>query len=391
MTLKLLKADSYAMMQSEQRHHMGKSISIIIPTYNERENIMPLVERIHHALAPRDYEAVFVDDNSRDGTAELINSMSGKYPVRALVRKDERGLATAVIHGIEHSEGDIIVVMDADLQHPPEVIPDLLSKVESGADMAIASRYVAGGGMKEWGLTRRIISKGAIVLAHLLLPTIRKVKDPMSGFFAFKRQALGKARLSPRGYKILLEILIVGKFQNAAEVPFTFESRSLGQSKLNAREQIEYLKHLFILMWRTGELWRFIKFCLVGLSGVIVNYGLYWLLTRLAGFTPLDNAAIGGIASGNAAMAISIETSIVTNFILNNYITFADRNVRGIKSFLGRLLKFNLICLVGGLLQIGIANLLTITLGIYDLISVLIAIVVAMLWNYLLNTWITWR
>jgi dolichol-phosphate mannosyltransferase len=376
---------------SLNRDLMSKSVSIVIPTYNERENITPLVERIHRALATRDYEVVFVDDNSRDGTAEIINSLSGKYPVRALVRKDERGLATAVIHGIEHSEGETIVVMDADLQHPPEVVPDLLSKIESGADIAVASRYVAGGGMKDWGFTRRIISKGAIVLAHLLLPTIRKVKDPMSGFFAFKREALGKARLSPRGYKILLEILVVGNFPNAAEVPFTFESRSLGQSKLNAREQIEYLRHLFSLMWRTGELWRFIKFCLVGLSGVVVNYGLYWLLTRLAGFAPLDNAAIGGIASGNAAMAISIETSIITNFILNNYLTFADRNVRGARAFLVRLLKFNLICVVGGLIQIGVANLLTITLGVYDLISVLIAIVVAMLWNYLLNTWITWR
>ena len=370
---------------------MSKSISIIVPTYNERENITPLVERIDRAMSPRDYEVVFVDDNSRDGTAELINSLSGQYPVKALVRQDERGLATAVIHGIEHSEGNTIVVMDADLQHPPEVIPALLSKTENSADIVIASRYVEGGGMKGWGLVRRIISKGAIMLAHLFLPATRKVKDPMSGFFAFKRQALGKSRFKPTGYKILLEILIEGKFQNAAEVPFTFESRSLGESKLNALQQIEYLKHLFSLMWRTGELMRFVKFCLVGVSGVIVNYGLYWLLTRLAGFTPLNNAAIGGIASGNLAMAISIETSIVTNFILNNYLTFADRNVRGIKAFLGRLFKFNVICLVGGLIQIGIANLLTITLGIYDLVSILIAIIIAMLWNYLLNTWLTWK
>jgi dolichol-phosphate mannosyltransferase len=370
---------------------MSKSISIIIPTYNERENVTPLVERIDRALAPRDYEVVFVDDNSRDGTADLINNLSGQYSVRVIVRKEERGLATAVIHGIEHSDGGTVVVMDADLQHPPEVIPDLLNKTESGADIVIASRYVKGGGMKEWGLIRKIISKGAIVLAHLLLPTTRKVKDPMSGFFAFRREALGRTNLSPRGYKILLEILIEGRFKNVAEAPYIFENRSGGESKLNARQQVEYIKHLFSLMRRTGELLRFIKFCLVGASGVIVNYGLYWLLTRQAGFTPLDNAAIGGIASGNLAMAISIETSIVTNFILNNYLTFADRNVRGLKAFLSRLINFNLICLVGGLIQIGVANLLTITLGIYDLVSVLIAIVVAMLWNFLLNNWWTWK
>jgi len=369
---------------------MSKSISIIIPTYNERENIADLVERIHHALSPRDYEVVFVDDNSQDGTAELIVSLSGQYPLRVIVRREERGLATAVIHGIEHSDGQTVVVMDADLQHPPEVIADLLGTIESGADIVIASRYVKGGGMKEWGLVRKIISKVAIVLAHLLLPATRPVKDPMAGFFAFRREALGEARLSPRGYKILLEIMIEGKFKHIAEVPYIFENRRGGESKLNAKQQIEYLKHLFSLMRRTGELWRFIKFCLVGASGVIVNYGLYWLLTRVAGFTPLDDTTSGGLISGNLAMAISIETSIITNFLLNDYFTFRDRRTPGAGSLL-RLLKFNVICLIGGLIQIGVANLLTISLGVYDLVSIIIAIIVATLWNYLLNQRLTWK
>jgi dolichol-phosphate mannosyltransferase len=130
---------------------------------------------------------------------------------------------------------------------------------------------------------------------------------------------------------------------------------------------------------------------MVGGSGVVVNYGLYWILTRFAGFTPLGNAVTGSIISGNLAMAISIETSIVTNFLLNNYFTFADRNIGGIKALLGRLFNFNLICLIGGLIQIGVANLLTITLGFYDLIAIPIAIIVAMLWNYLLNNFWTWR
>jgi dolichol-phosphate mannosyltransferase len=357
---------------------MSKSISIIVPTYNERDNITPLVERIDRAMSPRDYEVVFVDDNSRDRTVELINSLSSKYPVRALVRKDERGLATAVIHGIEHSEGATIVVMDADLQHPPEVIPALLNKTENGADIAIASRYVEGGGMKEWGLVRRIISKGAIMLAHLLLPATRKVKDPMSGFFAFKRQALGKSRLKPTGYKILLEILIEGKFQTAAEVPFTFENRSLGESKLNTQQQIEYLKHLFSLMWRTGELLRFAKFCLVGVSGVGVNLGVFWLLTRLGGMSKNDFLAL----------AIAIEVSIITNFTLNEFITFRDRRSLGASFFL-RLLKFNVICVAGAVIQAGVYALLYHVWGVYDLVSNFIGIIIAMLCNYLLNTWLT--
>ncbi len=359
---------------------MSKSISIIIPTYNERENITPLLERIDRALSPRDYEVVFVDDNSKDGTAELINSFSSKYPVRVLVRKEERGLATAVVHGIDHSDGSTIVVMDADLQHPPEVIPDILSQTESGADIVIASRYVQGAGMKEWGLTRRIISKEAIILAHLLLPATRAVKDPMSGFFAFKRQAISKARLKPRGYKILLEILMVGKLQSAAEVPYTFSSRSGGESKLNARQQIEYLKHLFSLMWRTGELLRFLKFCLVGASGVGVNLGIFWLLTRFGGMGEKDFLAL----------AIAIEASIISNFTLNEFFTFRDRRSPG-ASFVIRLLKFNVICLAGAGVQAGVYALLYHVWGVYDLVSNLIGIIIATLWNYLLNTWLTWK
>jgi dolichol-phosphate mannosyltransferase len=272
------------------------------------------------------------------------------------------------------------VVMDADLQHPPEVIPDLLNKTESGADIVIASRYVEGGGMKEWGLIRKIISKGAIVLAHLLLPTTRKVKDPMSGFFAFRREALGNAYLSPRGYKILLEILIEGRFRNAAEVPYIFENRSGGESKLNARQQVEYLKHLFSLMRRTGELLRFIKFCLVGASGVGVNLGIFWLLTRYGGMRESDFLAL----------AIAIEVSIITNFILNEFITFRDRRAPG-ASFILRLLKFNAICVAGAGIQAGVYALFYHVWGVYDILSDLIGIIIATLWNYVLNIWLTWK
>jgi len=358
---------------------MNKPVSIIIPTYNERENITPLVERIDRALNSHNYEVVFVDDNSKDGTAELINSLAGRYPVRVLVRKDERGLATAVVHGIAHSNGDTVVVMDADLQHPPEVIPELLHKTENGADIVIGSRYVEGGGMKGWGLTRRIISAGAIILAHLLLPTTRAVKDPMSGFFAFKRSGLHQARLKPKGYKILLEILMEGEFHSAAEVPYIFSNRSGGESKLNAKQQIEYLKHLSSLMWRKGEYLRFLKFCLVGASGVGVNMGLLWLLTEKAGIPYLGSSAI------------AIEISIITNFILNNYFTFRQRNEPGVKAFFYRLMKFNIVSLAGLGINLGILGLFTEVFDIYYMLSNLVGIAIAFLWNYLVNTWWTWK
>ena len=247
---------------------MDKTVSLIIPTYNERDNIIPLVERIHHALSSYDYRILFIDDDSSDGTAELATGLSPKYPVDVIVRKDQRGLASAVVDGLKHVTGGIVGVMDADLQHPPEILPDLLKEIEGGADIAIASRYVKGGACPEWGLVRRIISKGAISLAHILLPATRQIKDPMSGFFMFTRQAIADADLKPTGYKILLELLMQERLHNAVEVPYTFKTRSRGESKLNVRQQIDYLKHIYSLMRRTGELRRLIKFCLVGGGGV---------------------------------------------------------------------------------------------------------------------------
>lgn len=227
------------------------TLSLIIPTYNERENILPLVERLSRTLANHQYEILFVDDNSKDGTVDVIADLSSKYPVKVLVRKSERGLATAVLHGLKFAQGNIIGVMDADLQHPPEINADLLKAIENGADMAVASRYVPGGAVPNWGLTRRIISKGALTLAHLFLPASRKVKDPMSGFFMFRGDKIANIEFKPIGYKILLEMLVIGKFQNVVEVPFVFEDRSSGRSKMKARQQLDYLKHIFSLMSRT--------------------------------------------------------------------------------------------------------------------------------------------
>ncbi len=358
---------------------MNETISLIIPTYNERDNIIPLVERLSRALSSHSYEIVFIDDNSADGTAELAASLSDRYPVKVTVRKNKRGLASAVVDGLSQVSSDIIAVMDADLQHPPEVIPDLLREIKSGADIVVASRYVEGGGCQGWSLTRRLISKGAIFLAHMLLPATRRVSDPMSGFFMFNKGVVQDAELKPTGYKILLEILMLGKSQNVAEVPYTFITRERGKSKLSARQQVDYLKHILSLMRRKGELARFIKFCLVGASGVGVNMGLLWLLTEVGGVFYLMSAAI------------SIETSIITNFLLNNYFTFADRRQPGIKSLFKPLLKFNLVSLAGLGINLGILWLLTEALGIFYLLSNLVGIAAATLWNYLINNWWTWK
>jgi dolichol-phosphate mannosyltransferase len=354
-------------------------ISIVIPTYNEKDNIVPLVERLSHSLDGHKFEILLVDDNSKDGTVDVAAAMAEKYPVKVMVRTNERGLATAVLHGFKYAQGDIIGVMDADLQHPPEVNVHLLNALESGADMAIASRYVAGGGVPNWGLTRRVISKGALTLAHIFLPSTRKVKDPMSGFFMFKRSGMEGSEFKPAGYKILLEMLVMGKFQNVVEVPFIFEDRSSGASKMKVRQQFDYLKHIFSLMRRKGELWRLLKFIGVGLSGVLVNEGILWLLTEFAHIPYYFSSLIG------------IEASIISNFTLNDYFTFADRRSGKTGSFIMRLLKFNLTCAAGAGIQYGLLLLLTSVFGINYLISNLIGIIVAFIWNYTLSLVWTWR
>jgi len=358
---------------------LSKDFSLVIPTYNERGNIVPLVNRIHSALSGYDYEVIFVDDDSKDGTAEAISNLEKRFPVRVLVRKDKKGLASAVIDGIGYADSDIVGVMDADLQHSPEVIPDLLRTLDSGAEIAIASRYVQGGGCVGWRFSRRLISKGAILIAHSYLPETKKVHDPMSGFFMFRKQVVAGVALRPTGYKILLEILVKGKYRKLMEVPYRFYSRQEGKSKLGTKQQLEYLKHIYSLMSRRRELLRLGKFCLVGGSGVLVNMGLLWILTEFAGIFYLLSAAIG------------IETSIISNFILNDSFTFSDRRLPGFKNRLKRLLKFNSVSLAGLGINMAMLWFLTNVVGLNYLIANLCGIALAILWNYFVNLLWTWR
>jgi len=356
---------------------------VIIPTYNEKDNITPLVEKLHGALSGRKYEVVFVDDNSKDGTIDLARQLATAYPVKIIVRTTERGLATAVAEGFKHATGDIFVVMDADLQHPPDFIPSLLKAIENGsADVAVSSRYVPGGGTKDWSLSRRIISRSAIFISHILLPASRKVKDITTGFFALKRSVVEGAELKPVGWKILLEVIYMGKYRQVVEVPFVFTGRTKGKSKLNVKQEIEYLKHIWSLIRRSGEILRFIKFCLVGGSGVLVNLGVYWLLTRFAGF---DAGRLYLLAN-----VISFEASVLSNFTLNDFFTFIDKR-KSSGNFFIRMLKFNLISLIGLGLQSGCLWLFRDIVGLFDIVALIIGIIVATLWNYMVNSRWTWK
>lgn len=358
---------------------MGKLITIIVPTYNERDNVALLIERVHTALSRFNYQLLFIDDDSKDGTADLARSFSKEFPVDVVVRKDKRGLASAVVDGLSYAKGEIIGVIDADLQHPPEVLPELIGKINDGADVVIASRYVKGGGCEGWGLTRRIISKIAVSIAHLLLPSVRQVKDPMTGFFMFRREVVDNAHLNPTGFKILLEILVEGKYQTIAEVPFMFKTRGMGESKLTSRQQIDYLRHVYSLMKRSGELLRFIKFIAVGFSGIVVNEGLLWLLVTFNGMPP------------SLASPIAIEASIISNFLLNNFFTFSDRRSKTLWGTINNLLRFNLVTIVGLGLNWGILWIFSDILGVHYLIANLFGIAAAALTNYFLSNHWAWE
>ncbi|MGB8328537.1 MAG: polyprenol monophosphomannose synthase [Polyangiales bacterium] len=220
-------------------------ISIVVPTYREAENLPLLAEAVDATFTDLGgaYELLFVDDDSRDGSEEICAELVQRFPARVLVRKGERGLATAVVHGITIASGEIIVVMDADLSHPPSAIPQLLEPLLSGeSDFVLGSRYVEGGSIHEdWTLLRKLNSVIASHLARPLFP----VRDPMSGFFAFRRSEMpDPARLTPVGYKIGLEIFVKGDFATPREVPIHFERRRHGESKLSFKQQLDFLRHL---------------------------------------------------------------------------------------------------------------------------------------------------
>ena len=215
-------------------------ISIVIPTYNEAGSLPALVERLGTALRGRDWELIVVDDGSPDGTADLAAAMAPALPVRVVRRPGKLGLASAVLDGFAAAGGDILVCMDADLSHPPEVVPHLVDALADGADLAVGSRYVAGGGVEDWPRKRRIVSRVACLMGNALVP----VRDATSGFFALRRPVIAGVRLNPIGFKIGFEVIARGHHRHVVEVPYTFRDRAHGSSKFGRREIVQYVVQL---------------------------------------------------------------------------------------------------------------------------------------------------
>jgi dolichol-phosphate mannosyltransferase len=198
------------------------------------------VPRLATALAVHTWELIIVDDGSPDGTADLAESYANVHPVRVVRRPSKAGLASAVLAGFAQARGDVLLVMDADLSHPPEAVPRLVMAIQEGADLAVGSRYVTGGGTEDWPLRRRVVSRAACLLGNVLVP----VRDCTSGFFAIRRSALDGVKLNPIGFKIGFEVMARAHYRKAVEIPYVFRDRELGRSKFGRREIGQYLVQL---------------------------------------------------------------------------------------------------------------------------------------------------
>ncbi len=361
--------------------------SLVIPTYNESKNIEPLIvelDRLLGAALGTGYELIVVDDDSPDRTWEKALELSRDHPsVRVVRRVGERGLGTAVVRGWQVARGEILGVMDADLQHPPEVNLALLQEIDDGATLAVGSRHVQGGGVSDWSALRRVLSRGAQLLGLLVLPgVLTRLSDPMSGYFMFRRDAIAGVPLDPLGYKILIEVIARGKMRWIGEVGYVFRERVVGESKVTHRLYSQYLHHLVKLRLATLPNSVFFKFCVVGASGVLVDMGGLYLLS--------DPHTLGlGLTRSKI---IAAELAIVSNFVLNDLWTFGAtaKAAPGFVPRLRRFVGFNLVCSVGLALNVILLNLLFNYGGVNRYVANAAAIMIVTAWNYGVNRRLNW-
>jgi dolichol-phosphate mannosyltransferase len=362
-------------------------LTVIIPTFNEEPNIRNIVmavDGVFHENALQG-QILVVDDNSSDATIGIVNEIKRTNKnVDIIVRTKDHGLSQSVADGFFHAFSDVFIVIDADFSHPPVLIPRMYEEIRKGNDIVIGSRYTEGGGIKKWPLKRRLISIGATFLGRLLFPD---VTDPVSGFFAIRKQVVENAPLKPRGYKILLEVLGKGTWDKDIEIPFEFVDREIGSSKLKIGTILDYAQqvaditlysftHHHSAAWREWK--RVFKFGIVGLSGILVNLGILYFLVS---FANMDK---------DLASPVAIELSILNNFIWNDLWTFHPAETGRLTSRWHRLGAFNLISIGGAVINYGIFLFLTRWFAVYYLGAQLVGIVVAFAWNFFVNRRLTW-
>lgn len=360
-------------------------ISLVLPTFNESASIEATLRRSAAALkgTHEAYELIVVDDGSPDGTAAIAETVGRELPVCVLRRSSRDGLASAVVAGWQIAHGDVLGVMDADLQHPPEVLPKLLAAIrDSGADLAIASRATTGGGSPDWSPIRKLTSWTATHLAASVLPlTLAEVHDSMSGMFMLKAEVIDGVTLEPMGYKILLEVLGKGKYRSLIEIPYLFGPRDRGTSKLGVRQTIEYFVHLAQLAVRTGQLKTWFSYALVGFSGAFIHLAMLLFLVTNQHWPVAPS------------LLVAIQIALLNNFFWNRYVTFRRlphiRPIAGATWGLG-LARYEVVCIPGALLN-SLLTVILLHLNESLLMAASVGVVLGGIWNLFFNVPAIWR
>ena len=359
--------------------HEKASLTIVVPTFNERANIRPLLEALDQCLPPDEWKVIFVDDDSPDDTATEIRACQADYSnVDLITRVGRRGLSSACIEGFHAATTLFIAVMDADLQHDESVLTEMLSVLHEGkAEMVIGTRFSGAGGTGD-GLSpaRMLVSQSAALLTRALFRV--KISDPMSGFFVMKREVFTQVsqRLSAVGFKIMMDIIINHR-PRLAEVPYTMRARYQGESKLDWLVAVEYVAMLISL--RLGKLVSpsFVVFSAVGCTGLVVHASALYLLVQCVEATFLMGQGIATLVA------------MTTNFFLNNAVTFRRHRLKGQAIFSG-LLSFYLACSLGAIINLSISQFLY-SVGVAYMVAGLFSALLAAVWNYLTTSQSIWR
>jgi dolichol-phosphate mannosyltransferase len=354
-------------------------LTVVIPTLNEAGNVQPLLEKLGVALAGIEWEAIFVDDGSTDGTPDLLTSIAqNDRRVRMVRRIGRRGLSSAVVEGALASTTPIIAVIDADLQHDERILPDLYKAIaKDGNELAIGTRYAGNGSTGEWDDKRLKISRFATALASPIMKT--RLSDPMSGFFAVRRDVLLEAApgLSNVGYKILLDLVASSpRTLKLAEVGYTFGTRQSGESKLDEMVALEYIELLLDKTIGRFVPVKLVQFGAIGVLGVGVHLALLYLTLNVLG------------AAFAAAQATAVVGAMTFNFALNNRFTYRDQQLKGL-AWVGGLLSFYLVCSIGAIGNVGIGSLVYEQFHGWWMAGIAGAIV-GSVWNYVASGWLTW-
>ncbi len=355
-------------------------LSIIVPTYNEIDNVAAFVASLHQALPGVDWEVVLVDDDSPDGTAQRVRELArADRRVRCIQRLGRRGLSSACIEGMLSSSSPYLAVMDADLQHDETLLPRMLDRLRTdSAEIVVASRYMEGGEVGDWDGKRVLVSRFATRLAALATKT--ELSDPMSGFFMLQRPLFERSvrSLSGIGFKILLDILAsVPEPVRLAELPYRFRTRQQGASKLDAQAIWTYVMLLIDKTFGHLVPARFVAFILVGAIGILIHFSVLTMLFHLFTFD---------FTSSQTAATL---TAIAGNYSLNNILTYRDQRLRGWRWW-GGLLSFTLVCSVGAVANVGIAAYLF-SIETAWFLAAIAGILLGAVWNYAVSTVYTWK